>query len=641
MDATRTPPSTIYMKQMEGSPCTGNHASNMIEILQALRDIQSIDIDNLKAQFLKGSEPINQKVADNLMQKTSHSLETLKRETKTIQKRLEEEQNFKKEYVSVFGKRKINDLHKKMEELNGVKEKLKDEIKRLKEKNRNLEEETQKVLEENSDAFRLSKHMRDLNIDDLNDQNRLSKLAERYTDLYDNQWTCAFEALTEMRGKQEERAIEILFNLLIECHNFAKMAAEKQMDDFLTLVCGGPQMQLGDEIKMHMMKARKLADVTRADLLFQKCERHIKDRDESISRYLDEKEMKKYLIECFQICWLMAIQDPPVVLGKEVKNSDTFDTSMYKHYTRSGTRVKYVVWPPLLLYEGGPLLAKGIAHTIQEKTNTIANSKWKEHRCAWEEGDSTRIKEKSRCGRIKQDAVELSLMTKKTVKNDWQDNAHRPKTKRSSPSSDVPTSHLYWMADVNRQLTTDHSSNTEANNGKDLFSNSCKHSNDGGYNVLHSNILSLHGTSTNYALESENKSALRPQVSIPCTGQSYAKSSKTQSTQSPEVISSHTSSRYADDITSKRCDFLVKLANETQDHLWSTEQRSKPEHCQKRVPNHGYEPLKRHEQSNFDCFIRKYKKEGKWVTQKYFPNEYNRYIALYREMKQTGTGKIS
>ena len=75
----------------------------------------------------------------------------------------------------------------------------------------------------------------------------------------------------------------------------------------------------------------------------------------------DEKTVSAYVHECFQICWLMSIQDPPVVLGSQPQSGSRFDTSLYKAYTSSGTTLEFLVWPAMFLYEGGNILSKGVA----------------------------------------------------------------------------------------------------------------------------------------------------------------------------------------------------------------------------------------------------------------------------------------
>lgn len=60
------------------------------------------------------------------------------------------------------------------------------------------------------------------NIADLSDKNRPTKLAEKYQELYDNQWTDAFEITesiykTEREGSRnaETKAISILIKILM------------------------------------------------------------------------------------------------------------------------------------------------------------------------------------------------------------------------------------------------------------------------------------------------------------------------------------------------------------------------------------------------------------------------------------------
>lgn len=49
------------------------------------------------------------------------------------------------------------------------------------------------------------------NITDLSDSNRPTKIAEKYSELYDNEWTDALETLTSENGiYTEESAIQVL-----------------------------------------------------------------------------------------------------------------------------------------------------------------------------------------------------------------------------------------------------------------------------------------------------------------------------------------------------------------------------------------------------------------------------------------------
>ena len=66
-----------------------------------------------------------------------------------------------------------------------------------------------------------------------------------------------------------------------------------------------------------------------------------------------------YIRKCIAICWLMVIQDPPIVLDNSTQ--EKFDTSRFKGYMHNGTYTDYVVWPAVNLYNEGPLLSKGVA----------------------------------------------------------------------------------------------------------------------------------------------------------------------------------------------------------------------------------------------------------------------------------------
>ena len=69
--------------------------------------------------------------------------------------------------------------------------------------------------------------------------------------------------------------------------------------------------------------------------------------------------VQKYISSCVEIMWLMVVQDPPLALS--ISSSSRFDTQVFREYTKRGPDVDYVVWPALLLHEGGPLLCKGVA----------------------------------------------------------------------------------------------------------------------------------------------------------------------------------------------------------------------------------------------------------------------------------------
>lgn len=56
------------------------------------------------------------------------------------------------------------------------------------------------------------------NIADLSDANRPTKLGEMFGELYDNQWTDAFESLTSGDRRTEREAVTTLLNIVQVCY---------------------------------------------------------------------------------------------------------------------------------------------------------------------------------------------------------------------------------------------------------------------------------------------------------------------------------------------------------------------------------------------------------------------------------------
>ena len=70
------------------------------------------------------------------------------------------------------------------------------------------------------------------------------------------------------------------------------------------------------------------------------------------------KSCQKYIKSCIDICWLMSIQSPPVHLDFTIDKK--FDDKKYKAYSNRGKNIAYMVWPPIYIFKGGNLLAKGV-----------------------------------------------------------------------------------------------------------------------------------------------------------------------------------------------------------------------------------------------------------------------------------------
>ncbi|XP_060073304.1 myosin heavy chain, cardiac muscle isoform-like [Ylistrum balloti] len=193
-------------------------------------------------------------------------------------------------------------------------------------------------------------------IADLSDPNRPLSLGEKFSELYDNEWTDAMEELLNTLP-DEKTTIQQLLTIVCDAYTFCV----ERSDKFMNKINGSLKEFSGDLSSSEMPK--EVAKIN-------------KDYRKSLAvyavTYLQEDFTKKtrskakigqmteaYMKRCVHISWFMAVQDPKVKMTAEA--STIFDEERYKAYTRKGKQLDYIVWPALHLHEGGPLISKGVA----------------------------------------------------------------------------------------------------------------------------------------------------------------------------------------------------------------------------------------------------------------------------------------
>ena len=76
---------------------------------------------------------------------------------------------------------------------------------------------------------------------------------------------------------------------------------------------------------------------------------------------LDDNAIEAYIKRCIELCWLMVVQDPPMAMITDVGEDCKYDKSKFREYTKTGPFIDYIVWPAVLIQEGGDMMAKGVA----------------------------------------------------------------------------------------------------------------------------------------------------------------------------------------------------------------------------------------------------------------------------------------
>ena len=86
---------------------------------------------------------------------------------------------------------------------------------------------------------------------------------------------------------------------------------------------------------------------------------------------------KTFVTKATELCWLMCIQDPPMFLCFSGQKRKKFDDKLFRPYTETGKYTDFIVWPALLLYDGGSLLTRGVAQGREgkKKKKKVSTSK--------------------------------------------------------------------------------------------------------------------------------------------------------------------------------------------------------------------------------------------------------------------------
>ncbi|XP_052279949.1 early endosome antigen 1-like isoform X8 [Dreissena polymorpha] len=359
-------------KHVEELKTTTNQSSGSIDTktLQKQLEQNKQEIDRLSSELGGVNESMEKKINDKdteIGKKTSEidglkneiadlkkachdafvKLETKERESKKLEEDYKKKINQKEETIDTL--RRKNTMEKTtptgQDDVGDIKQQLSKATHEIDELKSRLSKMVGENLTNNNP-----------NITDLSDENRPTKLAEIYSEMYDNEWTDAFEEL-EKQGSKELNIISDLLKILQDTLKFCGILAEQYIANLQKSASKLHEKTstTNQYQKLHLLKElRKSYAPSLADEVF--------------SLYVKEKNLKfgktpkveAYTRSCVKLSWLMSVQDPAVVID-EVKTPSKFDGDRYRAYTQSGTTMEFVVWPTMLLHSGGPILMKGVA----------------------------------------------------------------------------------------------------------------------------------------------------------------------------------------------------------------------------------------------------------------------------------------
>ncbi|KAH3819077.1 hypothetical protein DPMN_120808 [Dreissena polymorpha] len=183
-------------------------------------------------------------------------------------------------------------------------------------------------------------------ITDLSDKNRPVKLAERYSELYDNEWTDSFEIIHKVY-RDERNTVAQLLKILMDVAEFCRTESQKQFKKMRAAIAGENtgDTPLPKPVEKQLRDCRKVMAEKAGYTLYEMYEAKLRQSTSSVAR--EALIVPGYLKEAFTLCWQMCVQDPPVVFDEPPKHGDTLKSELYKSYTRGGACVDFLVWPAL------------------------------------------------------------------------------------------------------------------------------------------------------------------------------------------------------------------------------------------------------------------------------------------------------
>ncbi|XP_033743556.1 uncharacterized protein LOC117329638 [Pecten maximus] len=219
------------------------------------------------------------------------------------------------------------------------------------------------------------------NIADLSDKNRPTKIGEKFGELYDNEWSEAYEAFKEkMEIVNDEDEPKVIEQLLRVVHSAQMFCADVSNDQLNQLKKNLKQPILEVSFTSSGGKQRETKSVPEDKGLETSAEKYAKNfRKEcalrcipaviqlykstqgqhfSWARSPHADAIHKYVDRCIELIWLMSVQDPPMYLVSAEKG-DKVRTDLFTYYGSKGKVVESTVWPAVLLHSNGPIISKG------------------------------------------------------------------------------------------------------------------------------------------------------------------------------------------------------------------------------------------------------------------------------------------
>ncbi|KAL4231002.1 hypothetical protein ACF0H5_011375 [Mactra antiquata] len=224
-----------------------------------------------------------------------------------------------------------------------------------------------------------SERLRDAKSVSLEDVTSPKHVAEMFTDLYNREWTAAYEELNQTNRDGAE-TIQHLMHIIQNAYEYCQKTSERQMVNILMHTENemlypniSEQSRMALEAQVRPDR-RMIALVREQDNALRDFRKYAAVASLPVIKWLFYEDILKtiqpaqrpttaqvnYIDRCVEVCWLVCTQPNPMHL--EFCNKGDRPSSIYRPFTRMGNSVLNCVWPALFAYKDGPLMEKGVAH---------------------------------------------------------------------------------------------------------------------------------------------------------------------------------------------------------------------------------------------------------------------------------------
>ncbi|KAK3099138.1 hypothetical protein FSP39_000026 [Pinctada imbricata] len=199
-------------------------------------------------------------------------------------------------------------------------------------------------------------HDGNTSIADLSDDMRPSKVAEQFSEMYDNEFTDAFQELTSL-NMQDEKVVKHLNKVLKAAYELTKPSSEAQLNGIMVALTHpqGEGNNIPDKSMEDLLRFARETQRRGAKFALDSLRKDFFDKH---GEYLTSHCLKVFALRCVDLTWYCNVQHPKLLLEWEREGDILKD--YLKPYTRSGHTIDYQVWPTLFLHKDGPVLLKGI-----------------------------------------------------------------------------------------------------------------------------------------------------------------------------------------------------------------------------------------------------------------------------------------